>query len=155
MKHLLVFTLLIFCSMASAAQATGDPWGTGTDFLKSCTKPTPSGNGDMDALNAGARPINDAVCSSYVFGIFEGIDSVAELLDTNLPREPRHRFICLPREGVTAGEMRDIVTKYILDHRAIAGLKTNRLVSLALSETYPCSTSTSKQANAAPPSQQK
>ncbi|WP_343725484.1 Rap1a/Tai family immunity protein [Herbaspirillum huttiense] len=52
-------------------------------------------------------------------------------------------FFCVP-EGVTAGQLSDIVLKYFSDHPSTRHFDAVLLVRAALLEPYPCSTNPSR-----------
>lgn len=137
MRRPLLVIAISFMAIGLHAQAKSGELTTGAQFLATCTPPTPSGDRDMDAIRAGGWRVDDVVCTAYVEGVFDGIDAVASLLDGQEP-DKRHSVICLPPEGVTALKLRTVVTQFIQQNKALAHLRTNRLIFLALSRAFPC-----------------
>jgi hypothetical protein len=135
MKRMLLAAMLLCCVGVPRAQHVA-PISIGSGFLRECGPKIASADPDMRLMEKGAAPVANTGCNMYIFGILEGIDSVADLLERQDGKS--HRFICVPRD-VVAGDMRDVVVKYIQkDPKFSLDLKTNRIASLALSAAYPC-----------------
>jgi hypothetical protein len=135
MKMLFCAVVLLCCSASGWAQR-GDEFSTGRDFLRECGPQTPSKDSGLRAIEEGAAPVVDTACNMYTFGVYKGIDHVADLMDGIDPSKS-HRYICVP-DGTTAISMRDIVVRFIKAHLGLSGVNTNRLISSALSEAFPC-----------------
>jgi hypothetical protein len=67
-----------------------------------------------------------SICLAYVNG-FAGLHSLPEI----------QNLFC-PPTGVTIGQMKEVVTKYLRDNPAKLHLNMNRLVLNALREAFPC-----------------
>jgi hypothetical protein len=142
MKKMLLAAMFLCCAGAGWAQNIA-PITIGSGFLRECGPKIPSADPDIRIIEEGGAPVVNTGCSMYIFGILEGIDSDADLLERQDGKS--HRFICVPR-GVVAGDMRDVVLKYIQkDPKFFSDFKTNRITSLALSAAYPCQAEKSPQ----------
>ena len=71
-----------------------------------------------------------AGCREYIIGVIDGMTVIAAAHKVN-------RLFCPPR-GVTAGQMTDVVNKYLSSKPEIRHLAASDLVFGALYEVFPC-----------------
>ena len=108
------------CSIASAQDALASP--TGNALFEQCTR----GRGSATYW------YDDAACTAYIQGFVEGATSFQELW----PKE-RPRAICLPA-NITAGQMRDVVVKYLYNHPERRHLPAMMSILTATAAAFPC-----------------
>src|ERR1035437_2248829 len=89
------------CGTGAAWAQDVPPITIGSGFLRECGPKTPNSNPDIRLMEQGAAPVVNTGCTMYVFGIMEGIDSNADLLERQDGKN--HRFICVPRWGRRGG----------------------------------------------------
>ena len=75
---------------------------------------------------------DDASCLAYIQGFIEGAISFQELWANDQPKA-----ICLP-ENVTAGQMRDVVVKYLEIHPERRHLPAMMSIMTAAVQAFPC-----------------
>lgn len=74
---------------------------------------------------------NRGYCGGYVIGIVDTIEAMQE--SRLLPADA----LCIP-EGVTKGQLADVVTRYLADHPAQRHDEAGNLVPEALKRAFPC-----------------
>ena len=108
--------LLVGMLFAPAAWGHGDEQKSGTYWLRQCTSPEP--NGQIE-------------CAIYVRAVVE----YDELRGTTLEQK---RFIC-PQKGLTIGQSRDVVLKYLRARPQELHLPFVLLAHRGLAAAFPCS----------------
>ena len=109
-----------FCSLGFAPQALASP--TGNTLFEQCTRERDSATYWYD----------DATCTAYIQGFVEGATSFQELW----PKE-RPKAICLPAKA-TAGQIRDVVVKYLNQHPERRHLPAMMSILTATVAAFPC-----------------
>lgn len=73
-----------------------------------------------------------AMCFGYIIGIADGMELIAGVADGDV------RSVCYPADGVTLGQVRDVVIKYLADNPDKRHFPASYLVQNALSAAFPC-----------------
>ena len=95
---------------------------SGNDLLSDC--------GQKDSLHLGE-------CLGYVTGVADSIDGPMKYsaqLKKGVIVRPR---ACL-RDGVTAGQVRDVVVNWLEENPQLRDMSANSAVEFALSQAFPC-----------------
>lgn len=111
MKSLTAFMLLTLTSVAVNAG-----FDSGNRLYEDCS---------------GETYFNRGYCGGYIVGIVDTIESMQS--SGLLPKNA----MCIP-EGVTKGQLADVVTKYLADNPAIRHGDAGNLVPEALNAAFPC-----------------
>jgi len=119
MKHLCVAAIVTFTSLIPQ-EAFAAP--TGNRLYEQCTSDQRSATYWYD----------DAACTAYIQGFIEGATSFQELWPAETPKA-----ICLPAT-VTAGQMRDVVVKYLAEHPERRHLSAMASITSAAMRAFPC-----------------
>jgi hypothetical protein len=163
----LLFAVVFLCSSAGVWAQGGDPFGSGIDFLRVCTRHFPSADPAHRAIEAGGPQVIDTACNMYVWGIVSGVNqygliSAQDLLAAKKRGEAgfssygmqsaealkkssdSFNLICVPDE-VTVGQLRSVVSSYIVKHLDRSIWSTAKLTYNALTEAFPCTVKSSPQ----------
>lgn len=128
LKYLAISVLLFSLTGISYAQETKTNYTSGVDFLKTCEKPTPTGQ---------------AWCQGFMVGYDQGHTTMSFLTRKDKERQFKvleHGLVYCPPEGISQNKALAIIINYIKD-------KTNKdkilypaglLASYALSKKFPC-----------------
>lgn len=126
-------TLCFFLTPRAGAQIT-----RGTGFLHECRAAAQKSDAGLSALDQGAAQVNNSACAMYVFGLFDGIQLAPDIA-AGQTRDPRAvaSTVCA-KDPVTAGQLRDILVKYIEDNPSQSGFETSLLALFAFQRAFPC-----------------
>jgi hypothetical protein len=108
-----------------------DAWGasdstrTGYDLLRLC-------DGKPDAPETRGERIGQLTCKAYLHGFLDSYLLMSEWW------KPHRQFICLPAQGVQAGQVLHVLLKWLKDHPGELHHMSSLVVFLALKETFPC-----------------
>jgi Rap1a immunity proteins len=99
--------------------------------------PTPStppndlieGNGLLEACTS-RQPLQGAMCIGYIRGVIDG----ENMMGTALNKRP---LVCLP-QGVTLGQVEDVIVKYLKDNPAERNKPSAGLIGIAAASAWPC-----------------
>lgn len=108
------------CSLGAAPDASASP--TGNTLFEQCTR----------EREAPTYWYDDATCTAYIQGFVEGATSFQEMW----PKE-RPKAICLPA-NVTAGQIRDVVVRYLYQHPERRHLPAMMSITTAAAASFPC-----------------
>lgn len=86
---------------------------------------------ELHAVCSSRAMIDVGVCLGFVAGVVDG----ALMMTRPLPR--KEQLICRP-DGVTVGQMRDIVVKFLNDKPGNRHVDAEIMVGLALANAFPC-----------------
>lgn len=95
--------------------------------VASLSSPVQAFTGNELKRNCGDTDVNYGLCIGFILGVVDGV-----LIDT-----PPDSIICIP-DGVSFGQMKDIVLKYMNDNPANLHFPGASLVFYALGEAFPC-----------------
>jgi hypothetical protein len=98
--------------LAGTEQAQANSFKTGNDLLQYC------------------EDASQPVCTAYIMGVVDSISVYQQV--TSAPK-----FACVPTH-VTAGQVRDIVVRYLKAHPQDRHLTASGEVIMALKEVWPC-----------------
>lgn len=118
-SHALLYAAAIAVALSGSpalAQESVDPLGSGNGLLDSCT--------NADSM------LRKGVCIGYISGASDAL----QMLDSD---KEAKRYICTPA-GVTRGQIRDVVIKYLTDHPQSRQNPAEALIFVALAEAFPC-----------------
>lgn len=88
------------------------------------------GNGLLEACTSRA-PLQGAMCIGYIRGVIDG----ENMMGTALNNKP---LVCLS-EGVTLGQVQDVVVKYLKDNPTERNKPSAGLIGIAAATAWPCS----------------
>ena len=89
------------------------------------------GNSLLENCSAAEDRLEYIDCLSYIHG---GIDMLVDMQMAKLI----DKRVCLPA-GVTNGQLKDVVVKYVIEHPEIRHFPAGDLVFLALANNFACS----------------
>jgi hypothetical protein len=95
--------------------------------VASLSSPVQAMTGNELKRNCGDTGAKYGLCVGFVVGVVDGV-----LIDS-----PPDSIICVP-DGVSHGQMKDIVLKYMNDNPANLHFPAALLVFFALGEAFPC-----------------
>ena len=116
----LVSVLLVICAPASAQEEEEEVL-TAREFLADCEKPT-----------AASKPTQ--ACMKFVFGLVQTVVMMHQM-------EGSAMLFCIDPNAISLEEVTDTVTTWLEKVPARHGEEAYVLVSEALNESYPCSSS--------------
>lgn len=118
---MLVRTLVVATAMSAVATLAHGQDATGNDLQGYCTD---------------ARPGADGFCFGYIIGAIDGL--ISGVRHTGTGATPADVLgICIPN-GVTKGQIRDVVLAFLTDHPEKRHEVAPVLVRGALAAAFPC-----------------
>lgn len=87
------------------------------------------GNGLLEACTS-RQPLQGAMCIGYIRGVIDG----ENMMGTAINKKP---LACLS-EGVTLGQVKDVVVKYLRDYPAERNKPSAGLIGIAAATAWPC-----------------
>jgi hypothetical protein len=105
---------------------SGAVMADGNELLENCR---------ASILYMDRTPNSDSFGSGLCLGITEGVLNTMVALGPQLAKESR---ICLPDDGIKAGQAVRVVYKYLQDNPATLHLEDTTLVRIAFQRAYPC-----------------
>ncbi|OYX64370.1 MAG: hypothetical protein B7Y89_01780 [Novosphingobium sp. 32-60-15] len=100
--------LTLVASLAALSTPAHAEWMDGNQLHDTCATPA---------------PLDRAMCLSYVIGVLDGL--------RYLPQPP------VTPKGATAGQVRDVVAKYLIDHPEMRDQQARILVRAAVASAWP------------------
>jgi hypothetical protein len=116
MRYAISLTLLLFIATNSAPSKHQN-----VDLIE--------GNGLLEACTS-RQPLQGAMCIGYIRGVIDG----ENMMGTALNKKP---LVCLS-EGVTLGQVEDVVVKYLKDNPAERNKPSAGLIGIAAATAWPC-----------------
>lgn len=80
---------------------------------------------------------NDASCREYIIGVSDGMTTAADVVTAVAKLDTPFELICVP-DRVRAGQLREVVVRYLRDHPADRHESAAFQVALAIKDAYPC-----------------
>lgn len=105
------------------------PWTSGNAFVRLCSVAAK----DVHTVEESR---NNIACVSFVKGVVQGVEDVAEYTQALTGKEPLSPF-CVP-DGVENGQMVSITLGFVRNHPENADLPTSTLIIGALGTAFPC-----------------
>ncbi len=136
MRKLVCAALLLCCSMVGEAQ-NKTPMGTCRGFLQACGPQKHSEDPTLRSIEENYDEKMGAVCNAYIFGIYQGIDFAASMIESVDPNKKSHRFICVP-DGTQGYELKNTVISFLQKFPGLLDIGTPSITSSSLSEAFPC-----------------
>jgi len=87
------------------------------------------GNGLLEACTS-KQPLQGAMCIGYIRGVIDG----ENMMGTALNKRP---LVCLA-DGVTLGQVEEVVVKYLKDNPAERNKSSAGLIGIAAATAWPC-----------------
>jgi len=113
--------ILSFYLLAASTPAVA-AFKTGNDSLQMCSSPDHTSQG---------------VCLGYVIGVADSIEKPIVYVGKVQGRNVYFPRACI-RDGVTAGQIRDIALKWMADHPEHRDASADSIVMMSLLSAFPC-----------------
>lgn len=101
-------SLALAAGIATLPTAAHAEWMDGNELHETCST---------------AAPLDRAMCLSYIIGVLDGLRYLPQPLVTP--------------KGATAGQVRDVVAKYLTDHPETRDLQARMIVKAAVVDAWP------------------